>query len=511
MVFFLSEALLFMEITFSKTTNGYDICRAGKVLLHSSYNPQKEAERFVSTLSCTYYPSFVIITEPAISYITEILRTKYPSSKICCIRYSKAFDKWNNKWDKIFYIQGYSKSLSEQLFDYLGEEGLCTTLFASWTASQKAFPSEHTLAWKEIKKAVLKGRNVLATRSWFSKRWAKNAIKFALFFNKTKELIKPIEKNIIICASGPSLKTSLQEIKQRRNDIFLIAVSSALSVLHHVNIKPDLCISTDGGYWAKKHISFALKDFQDMPLALSPEANCWSWAFNNNPIIPLSYGDGISEDIFKCFGIKNLRAYRNGTVSGTAAKIALDISDNQLVFFCGLDMASNKGFAHTQPNELENQSSINDYRLSTKETRIAPSSFNSSALSIYKSWFSSENFNNRLFRLSNNWKYPNTLGNIKDVNWQFFDSISKNTPKENTLFYKDTDSFLMPIKKRKELLLKLIEQKKNSLEWIKEAAPAEFLLLERSISNEDKINAQKKLDSAMQKYIENISSILIRC
>ena len=76
---------------------------------------------------------------------------------------------------------------------------------------------------------------------------------------------------VLVCASGPSLNCCIKIIKQFEDKLFIICLSSALSVLIKNNIIPDLVFSTDGGYWAGEHLKH-LKKNKDIPLAVSCEA-----------------------------------------------------------------------------------------------------------------------------------------------------------------------------------------------------------------------------------------------
>ena len=126
------------------------------------------------------------------------------------------------------------------------------------------------------------------------------------------------------------------------------------------------------------------------------------------------YKDGLSKELFKLFPFENsVEAERNGTVSGTALKYALKIS-NKDIFFAGLDMANAKGFQHTQPNELEINNSLNDYRINNKETRLCKSEFSESSMKLYLNWFQNENFAGRtIYRIIDNAK--NKLGQLIDI------------------------------------------------------------------------------------------------
>ena len=483
-----------VKVEFIQNARGIRTCSAGGTKLHSAYNPEVEAERFVNSIECPFFPEYILVTGPALSYCLPYLKKRFPSSKICALRYCHDFDSENNKFAKVFYSE--NKNLCESLFNFMGEEGLGAALFVSWQPSEKAFPDEYKSSWEEIKKAVLKSRDVLATREYFSQRWVKNCLRFCLFANETAS-VKEGTSPILICASGPSLKTSLAKIKELRNSFFLIAVSSALAPLLEYGIKPDLCISTDGGYWAKRHLLFC--GGTKIPTAISAESAMYAKGIEGTPVIPLSYGDGICQTFLERFSFKSLRARRNGTVSGTAAELALSLTSSS-VFFCGLDLAPSKGFSHTQPNNLEKDNSSADTRLRTKESRLAPSSFDSPALCIYRDWFASQDFNGRLYRLSKSYPYKNSLGKIRDVDWDFFEDFAKKSGKDFILPQISFSKFEMKKEDRLRLIEETLTKEMHSPEWIKEALPSLYITASRS----GKDFLSKEIEEKMDKFIKNV-------
>ena len=482
------------KIEFIQNARGIKTCSAGGIKLHSSYNPEVEAERFVQSIECPFFPEYVLVTEPALSYCLPYLQKRFPSAKICAVRYCKDFDADNAKFTKVFYST--DENLCESLFNFMGEEGLAASLFISWQPSEKAFPNEYKATWEQIKKAVVKGRNVLATREYFSQRWVKNCIRFCLFAKETAS-IKRGTSPVLVCASGPSLKTSLPKIKELRSKFFLIAASSALSPLLAHGIIPDLCISTDGGYWAKRHLAFYGQTVK-IPTALSAESAMFAEEMENTPLLPLAYGDGICQTFLENFSFKTLSAKRNGTVSGTAAEVALSITSAP-VFFCGLDLAPSSSFSHTQPNKLENDNSLRDTRIHPKESRLVPSTFDSPALCIYREWFASQDFGGRLFRLSAGYPYRNPLGKIRDVDWTFFEDLAK---REDAFILPEitVDKFTMEKKDRLCLIEKTLQENRHSGEWIKEALPSLYITASRSGGN----FMSKEIEEKMDNFISNV-------
>ena len=491
-----------LAVQFTKAANGELTCNVNGIRLHSAYNPSHEASQFVLSLSCAFNPKFILITEPCLSYCVNALRKSYPQTVLCAVRYTNDFSMTDALWDKVFFCTGEqaSVSLSEQLFSYLGDEGIVSCLFASWKPSESAFASQYDFCWQQIRAAVIKSKNVLTTRSYFAKRWSKNALRNCLFI---KNIVKVHSGTspVILCASGTSLTSSLPFIKANQNRCSIICVSSALAPLVANNITPDLCISTDGGYWAKKHLSFAVDAVPDMVIAISPESAVSSSVLQSHPILPLLYGDGIGDDLFNAMNIKGMRAMRNGTVSGTAVELALALTTGPL-FFCGLDLAPSKNFSHVKPNELENTDAPFDYRCSTTDTRLTPSSFRSPSLEIYHSWFASASFDSRVFRLSDNWKYSNTLGEIKECNWHDFDLRSNTFAASKFYFEKEHDCQRYAC--TQDDLLSLISKNNLNGEWIKSAVPAEAIIYERSKGTQQESSALKNVIKGMSVFYKDI-------
>ncbi len=498
-----------MNIEFFTTPAGTLSCTAGGKRLHSAYNPIKEAQVFAQKAECDFNPSFVIVTGPALSYCAPFLKSRFSHSKVGAIHYSTAFSDSDKEWDFVFYLSDNDLELSQKLFNFMGEEGLSSCLFLSWQPSQQAFEKEYIQTWGQIKKSLLKSRDILGTREYFSLRWAKNSVKFCSFITKTLSLQKKGNCPIIIVASGPSLKGSLPFLKKYRDSFFLLALSSAYITLLNFGLEADLLLSTDGGYWAKKHIeaeSFYSRK-QDIKLALSLEAACPTKILKEASILPLSYGDGISESFIKTFFADSaFKAKRNGTVSGTAAYLALNLTTGP-IFFCGLDLSTSKSFVHTAPNALEIAKESVDFRLGTKETRLTPSIFSSASLNIYRDWFKTETFAGRIMRLSDNYPYQNKLS-LKDVDWDIFLQVTNSEKKvlqdEKPIFQAKE----FPKEDRKAKIIKIIEDNKGNLEWIKEASIAQAIAYQKNLGTLKEDEEKAKLKNKITRFCNKLGAIV---
>lgn len=549
-------------MTFLAARDGLPICFAGSVPLHSAYNPKREAEKFVLSLSPAFVPRFIVITEPAVSYTAQFLRQRFPFAKLIAIRYCTDFRKWDTLWDGTFYVDAEpmqeeaesSLKLKTALFNALGEEGVLSAFFCSWRPSSCAFPSEDAAAWRGIRDAAALSRDILATRTKFASRWVLNAFSLCMKMRRAAGLRKGTAP-VVVAASGESLATALPYLKKWEGKYFLIALSSALLPLRHAGIKCNLCITTDGGFYAGNHLlpyyrdkipftpQFARRSapcaphapchaasfLSDAPLAVAAEGYCPAAVLERAAIIPLVYTDGPASDALKrCAPSACMTAERNGTVSGTALRLALGITTGN-VYFCGLDMAGGAGRQHCAPNALEMQEATYDTRLRTVEGRTAASRFASSALEIYRNWFSALDAVevSRVYRLSDGYRYENTLGHIKDVGFGHFSKcIAKDCPPAlqaasggNPLQANDEDSPLpylpcvvprpLPsIAERRRIAAAIVLEKGGTQEWLHEIFPADLIACGRSKDEEECERRKALLQEKNTRLLNKINRIL---
>lgn len=487
-----------MSLEYSKAKNESLTCTYNKIFLHSSYNPQTESRRFAESIKLDFIPQNIIVIEPALSYCKKDLCELFPASKICAIRFIKDI-KAEDKFEKEFIYQNISQ-LKTELFNYFGEEGLLNSFFITWPPAAKCFSEEDKQVWGLIKDLLKECQSILATRQFFSKRWIKNEFNFLSNISKCTKL-KKINLPVFITASGPSLKNCIKFLKENQKRFFILACSSSIKALLKNEIFPDLCISTDGGFWAKKHL-YELSKHPELNLAITAESNIDKKLFKSNVIVPLAYCDNFDDSIFNSTGIPFNKARRNGTISGTALELALSITDRE-IYFTGLDLEANKGFVHTEPNELEIENSLKDNKLKPTDSRLFGQSLESTQLEIYRNWFvsNSEKFN-RVFRVSHDYKFKHTLGQIKDID---FKSIkideSKDCGKQKdslgTSFFKNSFDFFeneKSISISKKDISGIFEKLFKDEYWLKSYFPADVIAINRTCDNTKKEELKNKLN-----------------
>lgn len=490
-----------MSLEFSKAKNNSETCKWKGMFLHSAYNPEQEAKRFAESINPDFIPENIIVIEPALSYCLQFLKEKFSNARFFSIRFITDLPTKYQFDHDFYYNPDKPEKLKTDLFNYLGESSLLNSFFITWPPAHNVFQEFDSKCWNIIKDLLKECQSILATRQYFSSRWIKNQINFLLNLKQTCGL-KNFNLPVLICASGSSLKDSLPEIKKMSDHFFIIACSSGIKALLKHGIIPDLCISTDGGFWAKKHLQCLINTTHDIKLAVSSEANIPTALYNNEhiSIVPLAYCDNFDNTIYEELKIPYIKANRNGTISGTAVDLALSLTDSE-IYLSGIDMETSKGFVHTQPNELETENSIKDFKLKPIDNRVYIQGRDSTQLQIYRNWFisKSDEIKNRVFRISNHYPFINSLGFIKDIS---FDDI---TGKYASV--KNIEPLFSPTTKNSDNHSKIINYFKKLIadeRWIENYFPADCLMIKRNEDSDKILNSKSILNNKLDKISEYI-------
>lgn len=494
-----------MNIEFLKAKNGENTFCVDKVFFHSSYAPSKETERFLASINFPYKPEIIFIIEPGFDYLINPLKSKFPDIKIVCIRLLKDFEN-NKNWDSVIFYKSKAQFESELLYKY-DETKLLKSFMLTWAPTANLFKKENSEIWEIYKKCLDSSKTLLITRQYFEKKWFYNSCRFFTFITNPCLVKTQNDFPIVITASGPSLKKCLPFLKKYKDNFFLISASSSLSVLIANQIIPDMVISTDGGFWAAEHLKILAKKYKEIPIALANEAFVQAEILLKNPIIPLRYKDGPSDSFFDLCKLPFMNAERNGTVSGTALTFAESISSGT-IYFCGLDLGISKGFQHTQPNELEKNNAIKDFRINNKSTRCTKSEVSNAGLEIYLNWFCKHNYKNKTYRIIE--KAKNSIKGISDINYKDFELLLEKTDRiQKTDLLKPCEKLSIEQKNENcKKILKFIEKNQNSEEWKQQIFPIDYVSLSHADNKNDKEKILLNLEEKNQKLIERLRKLL---
>lgn len=497
-----------MIIEFSQAKNNELTFSVDGKFCHSKYNPSAEAEKWIEQLSIDFNPKVIVILGAGLPYYLPKLQTKFSNAKILLIQYDKKIlNKVNIEFAKSLNniyqicISNYStqNELTEYFFNEFTEELSNQILFLSWKPSENIFLDEYNFTLNAIQNYLSNSKDIIATRRYFSKKWIANIFRFFTLTQNNFYQIKKTKKDILVIASGPSLKNSLNKIKKYKKNLFIISVSSATKILIENKIIPDLIITTDGGYWAKKHLQFLSNEKYDIPIMCTAESSLPNNLLKNNKIIPIEYNDYTNNYFFEKTNLTTIKTNRNGTVSGTALEIAKQLTDKN-IYFVGLDLSTTNGYQHSQPNILEINDSLSDNYFFNKEKRICVRNFNSSSLNTYRIWFENlpQNYTKNVTRIFTEKSKYHNLGNIKSISWDEvkFDNKIIN---EN-LFTKQNYEKKIETKK---IIIDLLNKISNDIQWLTNLSLGNIL-------NYNKYNNKLYLENAIKESKQFLEEQLLK-
>jgi Protein of unknown function DUF115 len=363
------------------------------IRLHSTYNPSREAARFVEAQDFTFAPAIVVVTEPGESFLAREFRSRFPLARLVAIRYQDTlFLDTDRLWDAVWRPSS-GVTVESFLFALIPDDLLPMTVFLCWKPSDSAWPETANAVWAGIAAALRMQRSVMGTRSHFGKRWFANMVRNATALERP---VRPVttRRRILLAAAGPSLEAQFPIPK---GQFVVMAVSaSTASLLRHGTV-PDLCVATDGGYWAKEHLRGIP---EGVPVAFPLEAMVPVEVLERNPVVLLDYGSDLERAFLSRIGVESVRAKRNGTVSGTAAELALGMTDGN-VYAAGLDLIGGPAYSHSRPYASDIRVEAHSGRLVPLSGALYERNRDDWSLSLYASWFSSRGpeFRGRFFRL----------------------------------------------------------------------------------------------------------------
>lgn len=412
-----------IKMKFFHSPKGY-LCAAfqGKNI-HSQYNPQKEAARFIKA-SVSGTPSMIIFLGAGLGYVQEEICNNYSSVPVLAIYYNDELYKKRQFSNE--NISCWFPSSNEDLNSFfqknIEEKSLKDLLFVEWNPSALIFRDSSLSANKILKNVIQQLNGNIKTTAVFGKKWIRNMLCNYLSIEKYCTMDRQITP-IVIASSGPSLVDSLGILKKYRNKYRLWALPSSLKALDENYLIPDLVISTDPGYYGSYHLNYLKKN---IPVALPLTASRGLWR-NDNPLMILNQNSPFEKELFQLSSLKPYAIPPNGTVAGTALELASRVSQN--IYFTGLDLCFYDIKSHISPHSFDSlltseSGRFNPYQnIYFRRAFDAVPDFNkgirtSRSLDTYKNWFNNHSSNLPVKRINPSpVKIENmSTGNFEELN-----------------------------------------------------------------------------------------------
>ena len=392
-------------------------------LLHSRYNPEAEAERYVASLSLNENIEFFILVEPGLGYMAAPLKKRNPKAKIISLHAEE--HGRSEDIDSQWYPET-GKSVQDFLEKEIPDsEALCVKL-VEWRPALAVYGQRYLALVEEAAAFIRRSDANARTMKAFGPRWFRN---FFTNLELVKKTIYPVPPNfapislpVLVTGAGPGLEDSLPLIKNAGNRIFILASSSSAAALEAGGLIPDMVISTDGSQWAKLHLYEVCRGEgrrrytrrytrrysrrgRRCLLAAATTAALPSQA-EDMPVLLISDGSLWQTLILNGLNIPFVALPQRGTVTAAALDLAFTLTEGD-VYIAGIDLANRGIRTHSRPYSF-------DRLIEEKAGRVNPSysqSYKRSSLlkaggsyGVYASWFEKQlaSYPKRLHSLGKN-------------------------------------------------------------------------------------------------------------
>jgi hypothetical protein len=425
--------------------SGEETIEVDGIFLHSKHDPKKEAERFIKELPYDGENRIYLLFGAGLGYVLPGILEKENAHVIWLEPHPFLVKEALRLFD-------FSRDIiSEKLTIILqveNEELLLSAFKGKATYPITFVPHRSSFQWKETDYTKLKliaeqhfhKKDVnLATLTRFEKIWAKN-ICFNLpdIISMTPiHLLFDIAKGgkVLVVGAGPSLYESISEIRQFREHFVLLAVDTALPILSHFDIEPDLIYSVDPQVLNSQYLESYIGEAN---IIFDPTSTYVSLRLENGPqkgfftSSPFPLIKLIEETAKQQIGDVPF----GGSVSTNAASLGT-LMGADTTYLVGQDLSFTHGFAHAKGAIMEERLNYKESRKYRREIHNFRQLFaldpkkvkglggeiyaTNEKMLIFKKWFESHASENRWINLT---KFGAELENITKANFSdsFIDS-----------------------------------------------------------------------------------------
>ena len=254
-------------------------------LLHSAYNPSREAHNSVFIPEVQEKSSIVFYGMGIGYHLVEAAKLILQNSnkkKLIVVEPNLEYFLASLQlidWTEIFKVEKLVLAINCPAESVLPLIEDTTTINTTLQGVSDAFYfdiasfTQHNQQYFECVKTIIsrnKHKNEInaATTKKFGKLWSNNCKKNAKYINQLEFINiyknKFIDIPFVIVAAGPTLQKNLINLKKlydskkaKNKEIIIVCVETALKILLKNKINPDFIILTDPQFWAYKHIAGA--------------------------------------------------------------------------------------------------------------------------------------------------------------------------------------------------------------------------------------------------------------
>lgn len=384
--------MIYKSFEISKNGQKIPVFLSGK-FFHSKYNPEREA---AILLENTKKSDFFLVTGLGAGFYLKELQKKFPDSFFLVLEES------NESLNFLLKNLPELKTLQNQKTVFCTIENLEGKLlkyyipaiystFSVFTIKSWLLENDEKLILQKINSAISNISKDFSVQAHFGKLWQNNIMQNLKLANKNIEITFPLEKECIVVASGPSLDSKIDFIKQNREKLFILATDTAFLALEKRNIISDAVISIDGQMISYKHFSkktesktlyiFDLAANSSAIRKIKKSSDKIIFTVSNHPFE--QFCEKISYNSF--FYVDS----SSGTVTIAAVDFALKVGFSKIKIF-GADFGYILGKPYAKGTYLDNINYTNQKKIFSAEKEFSKLMFRTQLIKISKKKYTTE-------------------------------------------------------------------------------------------------------------------------
>ncbi len=468
-----------------KAKDGSLTARENSLLLHSKYNPVKEAEQLISSFNPDKYQSAVFYSF-GLGYAPNLFAKKFPDTKIILLEADPHYlfaafclYDWQNilEHNNLILLTGASTLEVAAIISKNEENAIYSFNVKSQSEHAKNYYDE---VKKQLKKQKQKKEINENTLEKFAKLWLKNSCRNLSKLYKLPGincLKNQTNLPFTILAAGPSLSKILPHLNEIKKRSILICVESALHACLKANVEPDFIILMDPQYVCFQHIEFLSSPSSS--LITEPGVYPSVFSFKCKNILLSSSLYPVAQYFEKTLGSKG-KIEAGGSVTTSAWDFAKFCGAKE-IYLAGMDLGFPNRLTHIRGSQFEEKIHSISNRKKTAEEANCSTLLNAGLTQ-------SKDFNGKNIL---------TDKRMSLFSW-WFENACDNAQKEgiNTYTLTGESLFIKNIKKSsvEEILCKKnIEEEKNI--FIKKA---------KSLSDKEIAEGKTKFENALIQFTDEL-------
>ncbi len=337
-----------LDIIYLQTKNEKPNAKVNGYFLHSNYNPEAEADKYIDK---NYKEGYLnILFGYGLGYIANAIAKKYGNTDI--LVYDPLFSSLNIEGkDKIEGVFSDLQDFYTRSEDYIADFDRKVNILLS-PNYDKIFDKEYKEFLDFIRHIQIEDIVNENTIRFFGDLWQENYIMNLYYVHKDqslKELFNKYDCPVILASGGPSLTKQLPLLKKMEDKCLIISAGSTINSLLAAEITPDYVVTMDGGESNYFHFKNIKNNNFDLIYGLG---NAWKIErdFKGSRYSFCFYGeDSIQKRIKEGLGKDLPMLSTGGTVAITALEIASKISTGPIAII-GQDLAYTNNKSHAENN-----------------------------------------------------------------------------------------------------------------------------------------------------------------